>query len=82
MDLLTAKRQFTEARKIADATYSDLIDASDRMDAARSEYDLKQAVAAFKIAGIAHDEATERVKEAGRIHRNLMAGLSAIGGRG
>ena len=77
--LLQAKRAFTETRKAADETYLNLIAASESLDRARSEFELQAAVAAYKLAGIAHDEATERVKEARRTWANLRYGIQQAG---
>lgn len=80
-DLLTAKRAFTEARKIADTAYLDLIVATDAFDQARTEYQVTTACAAHKRATIAYETARDAAKEARRVHGNLMHGLTANGGR-
>lgn len=80
--LVDAAHRFRAARKIADATYLDLIDAGEALATARNEYDRKQAETAHTAAKFAHERATADAKEARRIYSNLTAGLSASGGRG
>lgn len=79
--LLDALRAFREARKAADETYLSLIAAREAVDAARSEFELTNALAVERRIAMEYAEATERAKEARRAHSNLMYGLAANGGR-